>query len=172
MIFVTVGAQMPFDRLVRTVDEWANVHGSINIFAQIGQSEYKPRCFQAVKFLNGAEFRERVRAATLVVSHAGIGSIITALEFGKPLLVMPRRGNLKETRNDHQVATAQYLAKQGRIAVAFNETELLARLDRMEDILGGQPISDVASHGLVDAVQSFIECGTKPMKASRFSDRP
>ncbi len=38
MIFVTVGEQLPFDRLVRAVDEWAAASGK-EVFAQIGNSE-------------------------------------------------------------------------------------------------------------------------------------
>ena len=54
-----------------------------------------------------------------------MGSIITALELGKRIIVMPRRADLGEHRSDHQVATAKRFAEQGRIEVAFNERELL-----------------------------------------------
>ena len=104
MIFVTVGAQMAFDRLVRTVDEWAATRGRKDVFAQIGPTEWRPRHIEWVAFLPPEDFRKRVADATMVVAHAGMGSIITALELGKPILVMPRRGHLQETRNDHQVA--------------------------------------------------------------------
>jgi hypothetical protein len=33
MIFVTVGTQGQFDRLIRTVDEWAGGHGRTDVFA-------------------------------------------------------------------------------------------------------------------------------------------
>jgi len=36
MIFVTVGAQMAFDRLIRAVDAWAGVHPAVSVFGQIG----------------------------------------------------------------------------------------------------------------------------------------
>lgn len=38
MIFVTVGTQVQFDRLIRTVDEWAGARARSDIFAQIGPS--------------------------------------------------------------------------------------------------------------------------------------
>ena len=44
-------------------------------------------------------------AAAAIVAHAGMGTILTALETGKRLLVMPRRAALGEHRNDHQLAT-------------------------------------------------------------------
>ena len=93
MIFVTVGAQMPFDRLVRAVDEWAGQSGTRDVFAQIGTTDLRPRHIEWVSFLQPAEFLERVRAARLIIAHAGMGSILTALGLGKQILVMPRRGD-------------------------------------------------------------------------------
>jgi len=58
-----------------------------------------------------------------------MGTIITALELDKPILVMPRRGDLGETRNDHQLATARRLHALGLIEVALDEAELRSRLD-------------------------------------------
>ena len=131
MIFVTVGAQMPFDRLVRTVDDWAG-RVPAEIFAQIGPSRLRPRHMAWTRFLAPGDFLAQVGAADLLVAHAGMGSIITALEHGKPLLIMPRRGELGETRNDHQVATAHRFRGLGLVEVAFDEQELVVRLDRFE----------------------------------------
>jgi UDP-N-acetylglucosamine transferase subunit ALG13 len=105
VIFVTVGSSEPFDRLVRAVDEWAGLRGRSDVFAQIGHSDYQPKHIQCSKFLDPSEFRTRFNNAQFVVAHAGMGSIITALEIGKPIVVMPRRAHLGETRSDHQVAT-------------------------------------------------------------------
>ena len=41
MIFVTVGTQGPFDRLVRAVDKWAGMRARADIFAQTGPSDYQ-----------------------------------------------------------------------------------------------------------------------------------
>jgi len=139
VIFVTVGAQMPFDRLVRAVDDWAG-RGRVpaEIFAQIGPSPLRPRHMRWTRFLTPGEFLAQVGAADLLVAHAGMGSIITALEHGKPLLIMPRRGELGETRNDHQVATAHRFRGLGSVDVAFDEQELVVRLDRFES----RPLSE------------------------------
>ena len=61
MIFVTVGSSMSFDRLVRAVDEWAGLQGRADVFAQIGQSDYRPKYITFVQFMDPPEFRERVR---------------------------------------------------------------------------------------------------------------
>lgn len=131
MLFLTVGAQMPFDRLVRAVDAWAAAHPDVDVFAQVGPTSYRPAHLRHVGFMEPRAFRATFAAADAVVSHAGMGNIITALETRKPILVMPRRGDLHETRNDHQLATAQRFRDLGAVEVAFDERELPARLDAL-----------------------------------------
>lgn len=157
MIFVTVGAQMPFDRLVKTVDQWASDHGREDVFAQIGQTDYRPSRIQWTRFLDPGEFKRRYEAARVIVAHAGTGSIITALQLGKPILIMPRRASLRETRNDHQVATAEQFRHFGSVVVAWDEKELIARLEGVDDLDGRQAVGPYASHELVAAIRGFIE---------------
>ena len=88
-----------------------------------------------------------------------MGSIITALELGKPILVMPRRGDMRETRNDHQVATAERLDSLGRVRAAFDENQLTDLLDRIDELTAADSIRSHASDELLDAVRSFIHGG-------------
>ncbi len=156
MIFVTVGAQMPFDRLVRAVDEWAGARAREDVFAQIGGAEYEPRHIDFVRFLEPPQFLERYRAATTIVAHAGTGSILQALELGKPILVMPRRAALRETRNDHQVATAERFQSLGKVPVAWDEADLARQLDRLGDVVSERRVEPVASGPLVVRIKRFI----------------
>lgn len=165
MIFVTVGAQMAFDRLIRGVDEWAAARGRRDVFAQIGPTEFRPRHIEWTQFIDPAEFRRRVSEATVLVAHAGMGSIITALEAGVPILVMPRRGHLSETRNDHQVATAERFLALGRVAVAMDERELPDRLDQLGSLTAAGRIGSTASESLLRAVRTFIEAPGTPSPA-------
>jgi UDP-N-acetylglucosamine transferase subunit ALG13 len=104
------------------------------------------------------EFRKRVEAASIVVAHAGMGTIITALEYGKPIIVMPRRGDLRETRNDHQVACVTHWLKQNnRIIVAFDERQLIQKLDQFETSDEMARIEPQASSRLIGTLRNFIE---------------
>jgi len=147
---------MPFDRLVRAVDAWAGSRGRSDVFAQIGPSEYRPEHIEHVQFLEPEEFRGRVEGASVLVAHAGMGSILTALEAGKPILVMPRRGDLHETRNDHQVATAERFGQRGAVAVAMDENELAGRLDELGSVEAGAKIGPYGSPELIDAIKGYI----------------
>ena len=156
MIFVTVGHQMPFDRLVRAVDAWAEREGRADVFAQIGEGDYWPSCFPAAPFLTPDQFRQRLREATGIVAHAGAGTIIAALQLGKPLLVLPRRADLRETRNDHQLATASYFAKDGLILVADSETDVAGQMAELERFRPPTTLGDSAAPELIERVRRFL----------------
>jgi len=154
---------MPFDRMVRAVDEWAAREGRRDVFAQIGpaegdeSSDFEPRHIEWTRFLDPPDFQRRVREASALVAHAGMGSIITALQAGKPILVMPRRGDLQETRNDHQVATAERFYKLGRVRVAFDEAQLVRELSTLERLAAAELVSPWASEELLEALRHFID---------------
>ena len=131
MIFVTVGGQLPFDRLIRCVDAWAAREGRGDVLAQIGGGEYQPTHLRWERYLPAARFREAMQEADAVVAHAGVGTILTALELRKPLLVLPRRADQREHRNDHQVGTARRFAARNLLLAAYTETELAELLPRL-----------------------------------------
>jgi UDP-N-acetylglucosamine transferase subunit ALG13 len=159
VIFVTVGTQLPFDRLIAAVDRWAAEHPEHEVFAQIGPTSSIPEHIAHRAFVGPAECRARMVEADAVVAHAGMGTILGALELGKPLLVLPRRAALGEHRNDHQVATAQRFAELGRVSVAFDEQELAGKLDALDGLVVEDRISPYASERLIGALRAFIDGG-------------
>lgn len=165
MIFVTVGAQMAFDRLVGWVDAWAIANDRHDVVAQIGPSTREPKRLQVLPFLDPPEFRRTMEAADIIVSHAGMGTILTALELGKPIVVVPRLGNLAETRNDHQVATADRFAADGLVVAARSEAELALRLRELgSGIVPRARISAQADEALMARVRSFVEGGPRTQR--------
>ncbi len=64
------------------------------------------------------EFSHQIKTAQLLILHAGAGSVIHALETGKCPVVMPRRADLGEHVNDHQVEFARALGEMGKAMVA------------------------------------------------------
>jgi UDP-N-acetylglucosamine transferase subunit ALG13 len=157
VIFATVGSQEPFDRLIRSVDEWGRLHPRSDIFAQIGASDFRPKFVDFTKFLEPAEFNRVMRAAKVIVAHAGMGSIISALELGKPIVVMPRKGALRETRNDHQVATAKRFGAQGRVVVAQDERDFPGKLDYALNLPETEHIDPEASPRLIATIRAFLD---------------
>lgn len=157
MIFVTVGTDLPFNRLVRVVDEWAQATGRRDVFAQIGETDWQPAHIEWRRFLQPPEFAKRFAEAEVVVAHAGMGTILSALQWEKPILVMPRLASLGEQRNEHQLATAKNLSELGKINVAMHDAELRAMLDGLGLLRPREKIGPHASDALIGALRDFIE---------------
>ena len=133
MIFLTVGTQFSFDRLVKAVDELVGANGvDDKIFAQIGKSSYRPRHFEAASELEKSVFDEYFSRADGIISHAGMGTITMALERKKPLLVMPRLKEYGEVVNDHQVAIARKFEELHYLLVAYDEADLPVKIEELK----------------------------------------
>jgi len=157
LIFVAVGTQLPFDRMIRCVDKWAKKSG-VDVVAQAGDSSYEPEAIESYKFISPNEFLQFQIKANILVGHAGMGTILSAMELGKPLIIMPRLVAYNEHRNDHQLATALKFKNTPGIYVAMNDNELLDYLnDHNKLALPESKISNQASQSLLNAIDHFID---------------
>lgn len=127
MIVVTVGTQLPFDRLIRMVDELAPELDE-PIFAQSGIGTYVPKNIEPHVSVSPIEFEDAVRQSRVMVAHAGIGTVLKAYKYRKPIILVARQVVHNEHRNDHQLATVSQLRKRVGIYVADNKAELSALL--------------------------------------------
>ncbi len=129
MIFATVGTQLPFDRLLLGLESWAERNPGVPVLAQTGATSRRFRHIETVPQLGQSEFRACFDAARLVVAHAGMGTILSAAEVGKPLILMPRRARFDEHRNDHQQDTACEMARLSNVTVVEDGEALHSALD-------------------------------------------
>ena len=153
---------MSFDRLIGWVDDFATANDRRDFAAQIGPSDFAPRTLEVLPFLDPQAFRRQMEEASAVVAHAGMGTIITALELGKPILVVPRLGRLEETHNDHQVATAKRLAEDNLVLAAYDEAEFAEQMKVLEQQSGGARIGARAEDSLLARVREFTVGGDWP----------
>ena len=167
MIFATVGTQLPFDRLIRALDAWAGNNPREEVFAQIGNTDYEPRFMSWERAITPDQFRSFMTDCQVTVAHAGMGTIISAVELGKPVVVMPRLAKFGEHRNDHQLATVSRLSHLNGLAVVNTDDELASALRAVAAPaqVGASARSTrlpVAS-ALIAEIRSFagLEAGTK-----------
>lgn len=158
MILVTVGTQLPFDRLIRAVDAVMPSLGEQGI-AQTGKSTYAPVHLKARASIDPSEFEQILAGARLVIAHAGVGTILMAHKHRRPLIIMPRRAGLGEHRNDHQLATAQALAGRGGIYIAEDEAALHALM--AQPLAGPAPGDDNCGNRerLITSLADYIRNG-------------
>lgn len=123
MILVAVGtSQFPFDRLLRAVDDLPRTEP---IIVQHGPSEIRPAGASCEAFVPLERFARLVREARVVVTHAGVGSILLALANNRKPYVVPRLRAFGETVDDHQLESARRFAGAG-VVTLVEQPELLA----------------------------------------------
>lgn len=154
MIFCTIGTQAPFDRFVRIVDEVAKDLDE-EVVVQAFKDKYEPKNVKLVQFLAPDEFNKLFAEARMIVAHAGMGTIISAMQQDKPIVVFPRIAALGEHRNEHQLATAKQMDKMGYVHVAFEEAVLKAKM-MDKNLKPLHKLGEMASQSLIDALSDFI----------------
>ncbi len=135
MIFITVGTQLPFDRLMEYFAEWyerSEYKGKV--IAQVGEnSKFQNSKFEIVESLTSDQYYRWFTQADGIVSHAGMGSILSCLEYGKRGVFLPRKYALAEHRNDHQLDTANAF-KEEYATLTFC-SDKLAFFDAMDSLM-------------------------------------
>lgn len=152
MIFCTIGTQAPFDRFVKIVDEVA-AQLKEEVVAQVYKSEYQAQHIKTVNFLPPDEFNALFDKARLIVAHAGMGTIISAMRKHKPIIIFPRIAALGEHRNEHQLATAEKMKELGYVYVANNAEELRDLLTR-PDL---KPLHDLGDHASISLIEELCK---------------
>lgn len=155
LILVTVGTQLPFPRLIHHLDGVAPGLGR-PILAQIGADPHPPQHMDYCAQMAPSQFDEAFEQAEVVVSHAGIGTLLGARRHRKPLIIVPRRVALGEHRNDHQMATARQLEGLPGVHVAF-ELETLDVLLGVERLGAASPEGGGRLKGLLTTIQEFTQ---------------
>jgi len=138
MILVTVGTQLPFDRLIGYINEWCSLEKSPpQLTVQVGDSNINSEYFECVKSIEPRDFSSIVTKCDFIVSHAGMGSILTALKYSKPVVILPRSAKLGEHRNDHQFHTARSFKNTPGVYVVESKEELFDILTRKDELVAG-----------------------------------
>ncbi|MCA1682453.1 MAG: hypothetical protein LC685_00375 [Actinobacteria bacterium] len=121
MIFATCGSShLPFDRMMRALAALP-IH---ELHVQYGPAT-PPSCAWSRAYLPFDGMLEKIEAASVVISHAGVGSIICALRAGHVPILFPRLERYAETVDDHQAELARALAERGMVRVAWTAEELV-----------------------------------------------
>ena len=156
MIFIVTGTQEPFDRLLKIVDSWSSSNKGIEVIAQTAKSTFSSKNMTCFDYLEPAIFDEYFLNADVIIGHAGMGTIIKALENSKRLVIFPRLIKYNEHRNEHQYHTAKSLEKLGLVNAAFSEKDLLTYLNDPQQISIRKKIDKKAQESLLLRISDFI----------------
>jgi len=145
LVFVTVGTDHhQFDRLLGWVDAWlaAGAGDRVRCVVQNGTSR-PPRLAEHRDYLSYQEIEAYVGEAAAVVCHGGPGSVMMCRWAGKKPIVVPRRHDLGEHVDDHQVTFARRRAREAECHRAEDEATLHSHLERA---LAGDVLIDLTPY--------------------------
>lgn len=126
MIFATVGTnEARFDRLLEGLDGLGLAE---ELVVQHGPSPVRPDGARCVEFMPFEEISDCMRQARVVVTHAGVGSVMTALLCGKRPVVVPRLRRHGEAVDDHQLAFGRHLAGAGLAVLVEDPRDIVRAL--------------------------------------------
>ncbi len=152
MIFVTVSLDLhPFHRLIRKMDEIAGQLDEEVIIQ--GGIDYEAKNAKYLKWIPRNKMQEPVVQARLVVTHAGIGAILLAMQHRKPLIIVPRMKKYKEHHNDHQLQVARQIQGRRGIKVVYDVDNLRDMLDFSEE----PNFDSVGKDRLTGAIKQFVD---------------
>ena len=156
MIFVTVGNHNEgFDRLIQKIDEIA-IDLDEKVVMQTGTATYEPKNAEYFKFCSSREVESLVKEARVVVSHAGAASIINALKYGKPIIIVPRRKKYGEVVDDHQLELASAMSGDRRIKAVYQVEDLPEALNNVTAVASTAGM-DISCIRLVAALRQYLE---------------
>ncbi|MEE9325991.1 MAG: glycosyltransferase [Cocleimonas sp.] len=158
MIFVAVGTQFSFDRLIQYMDEWQASDKNITneeVIVQISDGEYLPKNCEYHAFMDGEQYNNKIKNASVFVSHAGMGNIISARENQTPIIVLNRQFTLGEHRNDHQADGLKWMAKLAGVYTASTQQELYQHLVHIDQLKTAES-AHVGNQQLTDYIADFI----------------
>jgi len=152
MIFVTVSMDLhPFERLISKMDEIA---GSIDEEVVIqGCIKYETKHAKYYKCFSREVLEQYLDQARLVVSHAGIGTIMQVLERNKPLIIVPRLKKFNEHHNDHQKEIAEQIRNRKGVRIVYDIEEL----EDMMDFLENSESNPEGLKALISSIKEFVE---------------
>jgi|GEM_PF-424161 len=127
-IFVQLGTQQ--NQFSRLLDELEKLNLPDKIIVQSGHTNFKSRKMSIQPFVDAKQYQKLLAGAKIVITHAGVASIVQSLALNKPTIVVPRMAKFHEHLNDHQSQIADYFAKTGHIIKVDDISNLGPSIER------------------------------------------
>ena len=157
MILVLLGTQNnSFIRLLKEIDKLID-NGIIKdeVIIQAGYTKYDSTNMKIMDLISKEELEKYRNAADIIVTHGGVGSIISSIKDGKKVIAIPRLHKYGEHVNDHQKQIVQMFNKK-RYIIGLNEVnELEEAIKRIRDF---KPIKyEQNNERILKVISEFID---------------
>ena len=156
MILVLLGTQNnSFHRLLEEIQKNID-NGNIDeeVIVQKGYTKFESKDMKTYDELPIEEFNELIKKANLIITHGGVGSIITSIKNRKKVIAIPRLKKYKEHVNDHQLDIIKSFNEVGYI-IGIQEVEELEKA--LKQVQQFQPKEYIGNTGnIIKIIEDFI----------------
>lgn len=117
MILVMLGTQNnSFERLLKKLDELIEKKViDEKVIVQSGYTNYESKNMRIFDLIPQEELERYQEQADLIITHGGVGSIVSSIKKGKKVIAIPRLHRYHEHVNDHQKQIVELFDKKGYI---------------------------------------------------------
>lgn len=146
MTFIIVGgvAEFDFSRILRITDQLCDegVLDGKTTKAQIGHCSYQPKNYESYRFVDGEKFHKDIEEANLIITHGGVGTLVSALKLGKKVIVFPRLSIYNEHLDNHQLDICKAFSEKRYCMMATNKEELKECIKRANEFIPNSFVTD------------------------------
>lgn len=157
MILVMLGTQKnDFSRLLKEVENCIN-EGIIKeeVIVQAGSTKYKTEKMKIFDLISREELDRKKEEASFIITHGGVGSILSALKMNKKIIAVPRLKKYREHVNDHQKQIVENFVNQGYIKGVFDINELKDAIQSLKDFVPKKFVSNTSN--IIKIIEDYID---------------
>ena len=157
MILVLLGTQNnSFFRLLDEIENCINT-GLITeeIVVQAGHTLYHSDKMKILDFIPQMELENLIKECNYIITHGGVGSIISGIKSNKKVIAVSRLSKYNEHVNDHQIQIVNKFDNDGYI-LGLNDVSLLkTALKNINDFIPKKYASNTKN--ILDIISDYID---------------
>ena len=157
MILVTLGTNdESFERLLKAIDKEIE-KGTIKdkVIVQAGCTKYESKNMEILDLVPREEFDKLIKECDLLITHGGVGSILTGINYGKKVIAVPRLAKYNEHGNDHQLQIVDNFSKKKYILAVKDMNKLGKTIEKAKTFKPQKFVSN--THNIINMIEDYID---------------
>ena len=157
MIFVTLGTNdESFERLLKAIDKEIE-KGTIKerVVVQAGCTKYQSKKMEIMDLIPREEFDRLISECDLLITHGGVGSILTGINHNKKVIAVPRLAKYKEHGNDHQLQIVENFSERKYILAVKDLNKLGKIIEKAKKFKPQKFVSN--TNNIIHLIEDYID---------------
>ena len=157
MILVMLGTQNnSFERLLKELDKLKEKKIiKEKIIVQAGYTKYNSKNLEVFDFIEKDKLEKYQEEANIIITHGGVGSIVSSINKGRKVIAIPRLKKYEEHVNDHQKDIVESFSNNGYIIGINDVNELEEAYKKIDKFKPKKYIPNNSK--IIKLVEDFIE---------------